>query len=132
MAYALSTILTANLELDQKPLGPLSTHHPTVQTLTCSKQELLETLTPSALTALPSSSSALSLEETQESIYETLEYLDMVALSSPRVQATDQIDSFLSRYAVPDPSESSNSVKTMTWSGLISSRWILELVCSIM
>jgi ribonuclease P/MRP protein subunit RPP40 len=132
MAYALSTILTVNIELDQKPLGPLSAHHPTVQTLTCSKQELLEALTASALTALPSSSSALCLEETQESIYETLEYLDLVALASPRVQATDQIDSFLSRYAVPDPSESSNSVKTMTWSGLISSRWILELVCSIM
>ncbi|KIW67570.1 hypothetical protein PV04_06810 [Phialophora macrospora] len=123
--------LDLDRDLDQNPLGPLSAHHPTEQTLTCSRQELLETMTPSLLTGLSSYSSDLSLGETQESIYEVLEYLDMVALASPRVRTTDQIDSFLSRYAVPDPSESSNSVKAMTWNGLISSQWILELVCSI-
>ncbi|ETI22059.1 hypothetical protein G647_06130 [Cladophialophora carrionii CBS 160.54] len=123
--------LNLDADLDKTPLGPLSAHYPTVQTLTCSVRELSDVLGPSVLTDFPGHSPALSQDETQESIYEILEYLDMVALASPRLKATDQTDSFISRYVVPDASESSNTVKVLTWNGLINSRWILEMVCSI-
>ncbi|OCT52000.1 ribonuclease P [Cladophialophora carrionii] len=115
------------LDLDKDLSGPLGAHHPTVQTLTCSVQELSDVLAPSVLAAFPGHSPALSQDEMQESVYEMLEYLDMVALASPRLKATDQTDSFISRYVVPDASENSNTVKVLTWNGLISSRWILEM-----
>ena len=117
---------------DMQHPGPLSAHHPTWQTLMCSNRSPFDIHTPSAMFESLPTSSTFSSEEAQESIYDILEFLDMVALSSPRVQATDHIDSFLSRYSVPDRSERTTSVRTLTWHGLIDSRWVLDLVCSIM
>ncbi len=124
-------ILTCSADLEAQTEGPLGAHHPTVQTLACSKQQLAESLTPAALTTCLVHSAAPSSEETEESVYDILEYLDMAALDSPRVQASDHIDSFLSRYTVPDPSKSLCSLQRITWNGLTSSQWVLELMCSI-
>ena len=114
------------------PTDPLLSHHPIVQTITCSTQELAECRVPAALTSTILDLFAHPPEEVQESIYEIVEYLDMVALGSPRIQTTDRIDPFLSRYAVPHPSENADTLWTLTWTGLIDSRWVLEMVCSIM
>lgn len=59
---------------------------------------------------------------------ELYEWLSLISLSSPRVNASDQIDPFLSRYALPSSTpdsilEQSELIK-ITWSGFISSKWI--------
>lgn len=84
---------------------------------------------------------AAPAEEHQESLYDLLEYLDLLFLDSPRVQTTDRIDPFLSRYAVPDlpemlesktASKTAHSIKILTWNGFIPSRWIIRLLCAVM
>jgi ribonuclease P/MRP protein subunit RPP40 len=132
MIRTLPTILTALVDVSMQSTGPLSAYHPTIQALDYSKQGPVETRTPSALTDTLFKSPANSSEETQESVHDTLEYLDMVALASPRVQATDHVDPFISQYSVSDPSESTSSVRAIIWHGLIDFRWALELFCSIM
>ena len=93
------------------------------------------------LTIFPDSSSHISSEATQEALYDVLEYLDMLALASPRIQAINHTDPFLSRYTVPDlqgvrSAEDSPGIgvkiRVLSWTGLISSQWLLELICAIM
>ena len=59
---------------------------------------------------------------------ETHEWLGMVALQSPRVQASDSIDPYLCRYSVPDAenAETYNLVR-VSWKGFIPSEWIRDL-----
>ncbi|OAL21029.1 hypothetical protein AYO22_08313 [Fonsecaea multimorphosa] len=118
---------------------PLSIHHPTIHMLTPVTQSLTATLIPRTMSSIPGGVSVLSTEA-HESLYDVLEYIDMLSLASPRVQATDQTHSFLSRYEVPDladdvdlndPSTSGETVRVLIWSGLIPSRWILELLCAV-
>jgi ribonucleases P/MRP protein subunit RPP40 len=84
------------------------------------------------MSALRADPSLLSSEEGEDSLYEALEYADMLFLESPRVTETDQVDPFLSRYTVPDPLEKACAVRVLSWSGILSSSWILNLICSIM
>ncbi|KIW82441.1 hypothetical protein Z517_05468 [Fonsecaea pedrosoi CBS 271.37] len=120
---------------DQSTL-PLSAHHPTIHMISPATQSLTNVLTPRTLTAI-SDEFSLPPAEAHESLYDMLEYVDMLSLASPRVQATDQAHSFLSQYQVPDLSDdpdsggSEQTVKVLTWSGLIPSRWILELLCAV-
>lgn len=117
------------------PDGPLNAHFPTIQTLKCSTQDVRHVLLPTTLTSGFEDVAAAPPEEQQESVYDLLEYLDMLFLGSPRVQATDRIDPFLSRYAVPDLPEipeSTYPIKILTWTGLIPSRWIMQLTRAIM
>ena len=104
-------------------------------------EEIPNTMVPPTLFAGPENTSPPISEDMQETIYDTLEYFDMLALASPRVESTDHIDPFLSRYAVPFPIEASGSdtvttagqtIRLLTWAGLIPSRWLLQLVCAIM
>lgn len=60
------------------------------------------------------------------------EWLALVVLDSPRVQEDDIIDSYLSRYAVPDDEPTVISgVVLVTWSGLISANWIRQLLVKL-
>ncbi|OQV04322.1 hypothetical protein CLAIMM_09225 isoform 4 [Cladophialophora immunda] len=132
--------LNSNIEdVSDQNTQPLSNHHPTIHTLTPFTQSLTNTLTPRTMAAVSDGISLLSAEA-HESLYDILEYVDMLSLASPRVQATDQTHSFLSRYEVPDlsdeadpndPHTSGQPVRVLTWSGLIPSRWILELLCAV-
>src|SRR5690348_3314419 len=98
-----------------QPMEPLHAHHPTVETLNCYKEDPVETQIPRALADINSSTLILSSEIVQESIHDILEYLDMIALASPRILATDHTDPFLSRYSVPDPLNSNSAVRTIKW-----------------
>lgn len=65
----------------------------------------------------------------------------MLALASSQVEVSDQTDPFISRYKTPDFSvsndvdtsgQTSSNIKVLTWAGLISSQWILEILFTLM
>jgi hypothetical protein len=124
-------------------------HHPTVVDLTPTTKTLSDVLVPSTLVTAARFSgtdkSSISSQVHQESIYDTFEYLDMLALTSPRVQVTDKVDPFISRYAVPSDLDGGDddddddrdrppdrTVRLLTWTGLMSSQWVIELLCAVM
>jgi ribonucleases P/MRP protein subunit RPP40 len=51
------------------------------------------------------------------------EWLSLISLQSPRIDPSDQIDSFLSRYAPPANVEAKASLVKVTWRGLMTSAW---------
>ncbi|KIW52433.1 hypothetical protein, variant [Exophiala xenobiotica] len=120
---------------------PINAHHPTFQPLSPTTQTLSNILFPSTLTtSLPLSSGSMPSEETQETVHDLFEYLDMLTLASSRVQSTDKPDPYISRYRVPDlPNDATlddatragGKVKTITWTGLVTTQWMLELLCAI-
>jgi ribonuclease P/MRP protein subunit RPP40 len=69
--------------------------------------------------------------EVQEYCGSLSEWLAMVQMNSPRVSGEDDVDPYLSRYAVPD-AESRTDLTRLTWHGLMSSRWIMNLFLSLM
>ncbi|KAL2430812.1 hypothetical protein ABEF95_013579 [Exophiala dermatitidis] len=145
--------------------GPLTAHHPTVIELTPQLRELphvaavpITLSSPGALTtttaadaATPTTTATKVPEDVQESILDLFEYIDMLALGSPRLDAFDHIDPFISRYRVPDQDQDQDThtnaaaatgisttspsksiqVMTLTWTGLIPIEWILELLCEV-
>ena len=61
------------------------------------------------------------------------EWLAMVALESPRVDANDNIDPYLSRYSVPDVDNSSPSdLISLKWHGFINPQWITNLFIALL
>ncbi|EXJ77447.1 hypothetical protein A1O3_09673 [Capronia epimyces CBS 606.96] len=141
--------------------GPIITHHPTIMhDVAPTVKKIPNALIPSTLTTTtnimtPSTltertrshpppptatSSSVPPEELQETMLDLFEYVDMLSLASPRVQATDHVDPFISRYQVPDVSgrgytsnetRAQQPVTVMTWTGLISAQWVLDLLCAI-
>ena len=62
------------------------------------------------------------------------EWLGLVSLQSPRVQASDSVDPYLSRYRVPmDNNESANpcNMVCLSWKGLVPARWIRDLFITL-
>ena len=119
--------------------GPITQHQPKIVPLTPSSTLLADVSTPQTLTNTPnliptSAKSTLPSEEIQETVYDLFEYVDLLSLCSPRVQKTDDVDSFISRYAVPDVSDDTHScsVRILTWTGLISRQWIQQLLSKLM
>ncbi|KAI1616413.1 ribonuclease P [Exophiala viscosa] len=116
---------------------PIAVYHPTMQPLQPTTHTLSNVPSPSTLTAvLPIPPQHAPSEETQETLFDLLEYLDMLALTSPQVQTSDTTDPFISRYEVPDvewdnSSQTSHNVKVVKWTGLISIQWVLELLCTV-
>ncbi|KIV88762.1 hypothetical protein PV10_08407 [Exophiala mesophila] len=124
----------------------LNKHHPTIRPITPTSSLLPDVLVPSSITQPldlspppTSAKSTLPSEETQESLYDLFEYIDMLSLRSPRILKDHRVDPFISRYVVPDEIEHAHPdphahvrpVRVMTWTGLISARWILQLFCHI-
>lgn len=76
--------------------------------------------------------------ETEEAVTELYEWLSLVRLGSPRVQATDNIDPYLSRYQVPvssddsDSSAASGDICTLRWSGFLSPTWACQTLLDIL
>ncbi|KAJ5961917.1 hypothetical protein N7501_006858 [Penicillium viridicatum] len=61
------------------------------------------------------------------------EWLAMVQMASPRLSGADDVDPYLSRYAVPDADESQAcDLMSLKWHGLISSRWITQLFLNLL
>ncbi|KAJ5597749.1 hypothetical protein N7537_007833 [Penicillium hordei] len=61
------------------------------------------------------------------------EWLAMVQMASPRLSGEDDVDPYLSRYAVPNADESQAcDLMSLKWHGLISSRWIMQLFLNLL
>ncbi|KPM44801.1 hypothetical protein AK830_g1710 [Neonectria ditissima] len=68
----------------------------------------------------------------EEAATECYEWLSLIRLGSPRVEAGDNIDPYLSRYQVPGEAEGTVVVCKLSWQGLISSSWFHRLlVCTV-
>lgn len=64
----------------------------------------------------------------QEACGSISEWLAMVQLASPRVSAGDDIDPYLSRYAVPESGPTSTTeLISLKWHGLIPSSWTMQV-----
>lgn len=79
----------------------------------------------------PANSSPADDCDFDEFAIETHEWLSLIALESPRINPNDRVDSFLSRYAPPDPSTAANLVK-VTWHGFLSPTWAHKTFAQIL
>ncbi|CAG8236093.1 unnamed protein product [Penicillium salamii] len=68
----------------------------------------------------------MSEGEAQEYCGGLAEWLALVQMDSPRVKE-DDIDPYLSRYAVPDAEETRVDLVSLKWHGLISCHWALRV-----
>lgn len=69
----------------------------------------------------------------EEYAVELSEWVGLLALDSPRVQAFDSIDAYLSRYEVPSHkhAQETNLVR-VRWRGLLPTKWITRLFLECM
>lgn len=112
---------------------PIAAHHPI-------SREALPIRTTRANVLIPplppvgwdSASPSVQQEETLD----ILEWLGMLTLGSPRIKADDDIDPYLSRYAVPNtipnPEDSAapitDNIATVRWHGFIPAAWVTKLL----
>lgn len=76
----------------------------------------------------PTAPSGVGVDDFVEFTTDIYEWLSLIQLESPRVDANDRIDSFLSRYTPPEASPDSipeNLVK-VSWSGFLAPSWAHE------
>lgn len=73
-------------------------------------------------------STEMSEPDMQEACGSLSEWIAMAQLGSPRISADDDIDSFLSRYNVPEADQGrTTDLISLKWHGLISAKWIVHL-----
>ncbi|KAJ5203053.1 hypothetical protein N7449_005132 [Penicillium cf. viridicatum] len=123
--------LESNTGLDEgnKPINKVQP-----QLITCEPQEIdhEQIITP------PFYENGKVLEEMsegdlQEHSGSLSEWLAMVQMASPRLSGEDDVDPYLSRYAVPDADESqAYDLMSLKWHGLIPSRWIMQLFLNLL
>ncbi|KAM0250682.1 hypothetical protein ACHAQJ_008516 [Trichoderma viride] len=72
-------------------------------------------------------------EALEHSATEIYEWLSLVRLESPRVVAGDSIDSYLSRYSLPEGNSATaqTQVCKLSWQGFLSSSWLRGLFVDI-
>jgi ribonucleases P/MRP protein subunit RPP40 len=141
LVYVAKTVLNQSLVwlfldlnspgLEEELSMPLLAHHPTIHNLKQTSHTLTDTIVPAYITSFPAPNLNLSSEESQEKICDMLEYVDLLALVSPRLQFTDSIDPYLSTYRISEASTQPRNIRIFTWTGLISVSWMLELLCSV-
>ena len=69
-----------------------------------------------------------TLNDTGEADLGLLEWLDLVALESPRILPGDIVDPFLCQYEVPDSGRARLTKITMlSWHGFMPAEWIKKL-----
>ncbi|KAJ8061150.1 hypothetical protein OCU04_010225 [Sclerotinia nivalis] len=126
--YAFKNVLTTpvtwlfcDLGTTVLPSDPLSSHHP--HKITCA---------PRVLSGIQVKRPELKLAAEHNSNYDEdfrgfsvgiHEWLSLISLESPRVNSTDSIDTFLSRYDPPIGSDEAEELVKVTWTGFISPSW---------
>ncbi|KAL9101091.1 MAG: hypothetical protein Q9163_003606 [Psora crenata] len=108
---------------------PISQHHPVTRTVEPEKRKSDDVLVPSLG---PTNASSSNVEFEQWAL-ETYEWLGLVSMQSPRVQAGDKIDPFLSRYQLStnDLAGQPANLITLTWKGLLPATWIRNLIVEL-
>jgi ribonuclease P/MRP protein subunit RPP40 len=106
---------------------PISIHHPTIHAITPVATKLPSVLVPKMTVAdLPNI-------YTEDASLALLEYLHLLSLDSPRIQKHDRMDSFLSRYEVPDLGQGlvTEDMVRVRWKGFIPPRFVREVYLMI-
>ena len=106
---------------DDNP-DPLAKHHPSHQIVTPTISHIEEAKVPN----LTASEAAPNDEYWATEIHE---WLSLIALQSPRVEAQDDIDPYLCRYEVPncDAAAEVQDLVSVKWNGLLPNSWIQSL-----
>jgi ribonucleases P/MRP protein subunit RPP40 len=108
-------------------------HHPTIMEGNPTDSTFQNVLTPPFSQVFSDFNAARVPDAVNaEAAYEITEWLGLVVLQSPRVLHGDNIDSYLSRYVVPEGSIQVSSVRIINWRGLISARWVTEMLNTCM
>lgn len=68
----------------------------------------------------------------EDAATELYEWLSLIRLGSPRVEAKDEIDPYLSRYRVPGETNSETTVCKFSWQGFIATSWLRGLLTDIL
>ncbi len=63
---------------------------------------------------------------------ETLEWLSLVSIGSPRIDPNDRVDPVLSRYVPPGDLTLSSKLVKITWRGLQSPLWVHRLFAKLL
>jgi ribonuclease P/MRP protein subunit RPP40 len=106
---------------------PISIHQPSIQSITPTTTKASNVLCPHFTVGdLP------GIYE-QEDAMALLEYIHILELESPRISRSDNIDSFLSRYEVPDFGSGtiSKDFVRLRWSGFIPPQFIRDLFLAV-
>ncbi|KAK4962220.1 hypothetical protein LTR28_004640 [Elasticomyces elasticus] len=112
--------------------GPISTHHPVVQTISPIATRTPNTKTPTFPTTIKDDDEATATD--------LAEWLGLALLASPRIAADDKIDPYLSRYALPDliggddenkptanPQHTVEHLIRLTWHGFATAPFLASL-----
>ena len=110
--------------LDEEVLGGL---HLTV----CeAKQEEVRTIQGVLVPEVLRNGPGMGVDMDEEEWWEVVEWLDLVALGSPRIEEGDEVDPYISRYSVPEPATKGN-MRILKWEGLLTSEWLTRLLIEI-
>ncbi|KAF9873714.1 ribonuclease P 40kDa subunit [Colletotrichum karsti] len=124
-----ATWLFCNATTTTPSPDPLDQYHPT--RYTCQPSVISDGQVQMAPLTLPpeilQNSDRPALEDFAT---ETYEWLSLIRLQSPRVEAGDSIDPYLSRYQVPGDADSAphGKVCKITWQGLFASSWVRSVL----
>lgn len=94
----------------------------------------MATVTKIESTRLPCLSPPTIEDDTMlsEWIYETIDWLGLVQVGSPRVREGDTPDSYLTRYALPESAASKGvTLYLMRWFGLVNTAFITGLLVEL-
>jgi ribonucleases P/MRP protein subunit RPP40 len=118
-----------NPNKDPEGSSAIGKHHPTIMEGNPTDSNFQHVLTP-PFSQVFSDFNATTVPDTinAEAAYEIIEWLGLVVLRSPRVLHDDNIDSYLSRYVVPEGSIQVSSVRIINWQGLIGAKWVTEML----
>ncbi|ESZ97010.1 ribonuclease P 40kDa subunit [Sclerotinia borealis F-4128] len=126
--YAFKNVLTTpvtwlfcDLGATVLPSDPLSPHHP--HEITCTPRVLSEIRVKRSAFKPAAENNSNDNGDLQAFAVEIHEWLSLVSLESPRINSTDNIDRFLSRYDPPEGSETAEELVKVTWIGFISPFW---------
>lgn len=127
----LSPYLTASLLTTPEPTPDTLAHlSPTKFTPNLTTAPTVQTTTPPLATLKPDLSSPNpDFEELATDLYE---WLSLVRLASPRVEAADEIDSYLSGYRVPGDAPGDCGVRRVSWRGFMPGAWVRDVLVRVL
>lgn len=110
--------------------SPLAKHHPTVTRFAAESRRIPTACVPRALLTRVTGID-LPVDDTGEWSEDVLEWLGLVTLGSPRVQAGDKIDPYLCRPTLPEGTpQDVLSIQIRRWKGMVDSSWVTQLLIS--
>lgn len=103
--------------------SPLDAHFPVKKTASPAVVQGIEVKMPSLKPPRAPTEGDLYGADFEDYATEMQEWLSLVQLESPRVEANDKIDLYLSRYCPPGEASTVTSLVRITWRGFLSPSW---------